>query len=179
MHVETREGEHGEIRNLGRYCLGMDVFGSALLDYQSGERDHQISIKRGDGFVDQHSPGLYFAADPQRHEAGVLGRVKGPVLDIGCGAGRHVLHLQQAGVEVAGVDTSDGAIETCHLRGARVSYAGMFWRPVLPQAIALGSSVFRPFCCLATILGSVEPLRVRGTCSGIFTLFSQTAAACW
>jgi SAM-dependent methyltransferase len=42
---------------------------------------------------------------------------KGNVLDIGCAAGSHSLHLQQAGFEVFALDRSPGAIETCRRRG--------------------------------------------------------------
>jgi len=45
--------------------------------------------------------------------------VKGRVLDIGCGAGRHSLYLQDIGFEVVGIDISPLAIETCRLRGLR------------------------------------------------------------
>ncbi|HEY6249831.1 MAG TPA: class I SAM-dependent methyltransferase, partial [Candidatus Angelobacter sp.] len=43
--------------------------------------------------------------------------VKGRVLDIGCGAGRHGLYLQQKGFDVTGIDNSPGAIKVCKLRG--------------------------------------------------------------
>jgi SAM-dependent methyltransferase len=43
--------------------------------------------------------------------------VKGRVLDIGCGAGRFMLHLKAHGHEVTGIDISPGAIEVCRLRG--------------------------------------------------------------
>jgi SAM-dependent methyltransferase len=43
--------------------------------------------------------------------------VSGRVLDIGCGAGRFLLHLQSLSHEVVGIDNSPGAIEACHRRG--------------------------------------------------------------
>lgn len=45
--------------------------------------------------------------------------VKGRVLDIGCGAGRHSLYLQKKGFDVLGIDNSPLAIEVCRLRGLR------------------------------------------------------------
>ncbi|MEM9780816.1 MAG: class I SAM-dependent methyltransferase, partial [Pseudomonadota bacterium] len=95
----------------------MDIFGSALLDHASGLRDHPITIRRDDDFVDEHSPGLYFEAEPFAHEAAALEHVRGPVLDIGCGAGRHLQWLAARGIEAAGIDASPGAIETCRQRG--------------------------------------------------------------
>jgi SAM-dependent methyltransferase len=41
------------------------------------------------------------------------------VLDVGCGAGRHALHLQSLGFEVVGIDRSPLAIEVCKRRGVK------------------------------------------------------------
>ena len=46
-----------------------------------------------------------------------MGFVKGRVLDIGCGAGRHSLYLQEKGFDVLGIDISHLAIKVCNLRG--------------------------------------------------------------
>ena len=45
--------------------------------------------------------------------------VKGRVLDIGCGAGRHSLYLQNRGFDVLGIDNSPLAIKVCKLRGLK------------------------------------------------------------
>jgi len=45
--------------------------------------------------------------------------VKGRVLDIGCGAGRHSLYLQRKGFDVLGIDISPLAIKVCKLRGLK------------------------------------------------------------
>lgn len=95
----------------------MDIFGQALLDFQNGLQDRSITIERDDGHKDEHSPSLYFDDDPQAHEAAVLDGPYGPVLDVGCGAGRHLLRFQNMGVPTTGIDISKGAIETCRLRG--------------------------------------------------------------
>lgn len=53
--------------------------------------------------------------------------VFGKVLDIGCGAGRVSLHLQNLGFSVVGIDLAPGAIEACKklgLKDARVMSAG-------------------------------------------------------
>ena len=96
-----------------------DAFGHELLDHLAGEVSWEI-IERDDGYVDV-SPGakLYFseyedwpAADKQ-----AMTYVRGKVLDIGCGAGRHALYLQGRGFDVHGLDNSPGAIEVCRQRG--------------------------------------------------------------
>jgi len=43
--------------------------------------------------------------------------VKGRVLDIGCGAGRHSLFLQRRGFKVVGIDVSPLAVKTSRARG--------------------------------------------------------------
>jgi SAM-dependent methyltransferase len=45
--------------------------------------------------------------------------VRGRVLDVGCGAGRVCLHLQERGLEVVGIDSSPGAVGACRRRGVR------------------------------------------------------------
>jgi 2-polyprenyl-3-methyl-5-hydroxy-6-metoxy-1,4-benzoquinol methylase len=43
--------------------------------------------------------------------------VKGRVLDVGCGAGRHSLYLQEKGFDVLGTDISPLASESASLGG--------------------------------------------------------------
>jgi 2-polyprenyl-3-methyl-5-hydroxy-6-metoxy-1,4-benzoquinol methylase len=54
-----------------------------------------------------------------RRERQAINLAKGRVLDIGCGAGRFTLHLQQKGFEVTGIDNSSGAVKVCKLRGVK------------------------------------------------------------
>jgi SAM-dependent methyltransferase len=48
-----------------------------------------------------------------------LDLLEGPVLDLGCGAGRAALYLQEQAVEVTAVDASPGAVAVTQARGVR------------------------------------------------------------
>jgi SAM-dependent methyltransferase len=52
-------------------------------------------------------------------EIRVLERAVGPVLDVGCGPGRHVRWLRDAGVAALGIDVSPHAVRLARARGAR------------------------------------------------------------
>lgn len=99
-----------------------DAFGHALLAVHKGEEVHEI-VERDDGFVDSMSTKGYFsdyeAWSPIEQKAMQL--VKGRVLDIGCGAGRTSLYLQEKGFYVLGIDISPLALKVCTLRGLRRS----------------------------------------------------------
>jgi SAM-dependent methyltransferase len=103
-----------------------DAYGHQIYDYLRGEYDGcgcEI-LERDDGYVTA-SPSnevcMYFSAykdwSPQLKKA--MRYVKGRVLDIGCGAGRHALYLQDKGFDVVGIDESPLAVKVCQLRGFR------------------------------------------------------------
>ncbi len=50
----------------------------------------------------------------------VLDRARGPVLDVGCGPGRHVRALAERGVLALGIDLSPDAADLARARGASV-----------------------------------------------------------
>jgi SAM-dependent methyltransferase len=98
-----------------------DAFGHGMLDYYHGTRTSLV-IERDDGYFEPDT-GLqqYFTEYREWHgdERKAMGYARGCVLDIGCGAGRHSLYLQQKGHNVVGIDNSPLAIEVCKLRGLR------------------------------------------------------------
>lgn len=99
-----------------------DAFGQQLLAQYKSQSAAAELIERDDNYIDTGSEdGLYFFEyeqwSPLEHRA--IERVKGRVLDIGCGAGRHSLYLQQKGFDIIGIDNSPGAIEVCKLRGLK------------------------------------------------------------
>jgi SAM-dependent methyltransferase len=58
----------------------------------------------------------------------VLDRARGPVLDVGCGPGRHVHALARRGVLAVGIDISPAAVALARRRGATVLEASIFDR---------------------------------------------------
>lgn len=97
-----------------------DAFGLGLLQYLERGRADEI-VERDDGFVDTLDIGVYFSKEAQWPEAErrALELSRGRVLDIGAGAGRHSLHLQERGLKVTAIDTSPGAVEVCKRRGIK------------------------------------------------------------
>ncbi|MFQ5837438.1 MAG: class I SAM-dependent methyltransferase [Thermoplasmata archaeon] len=96
-----------------------DAFGHEILDYLKNKSGFEI-VERDDGFFDvSGGPRAYFAEyeDWPPHEKEAMKFARGRVLDIGCGAGRHSLYLQERGLEVLGIDNSPLAIEVCRKRG--------------------------------------------------------------
>lgn len=98
-----------------------DAFGRMMWAYYMGKEVCEI-VERDDGYFSSHkSPRVYFSEykDWPLVEQKAMEFVKGRVLDIGCGAGRHSLYLQQKRFDVLGIDSSPLAIKICKLRGLK------------------------------------------------------------
>lgn len=97
-----------------------DAYGQILLAAYEGRGGQEI-MERDDGLIYCGDPGDYFW--PFRRWPAVERRlmrfVRGRALDIGCGAGRVALHLQERGHEVVAIDESPLAIEVSRRRGVR------------------------------------------------------------
>ncbi len=75
--------------------------------------------------VCMEAPERWFAP-PSPAEQDVLALAAGPVLDIGCGPGRHVLALAADGVEALGIDVSSQLVGMARRRGAAVLEGSIF-----------------------------------------------------
>jgi len=67
-------------------------------------------------------------APPTRADESALARTVAPVLDVGCGPGRHVLALARQGVLAVGVDVAPAAVRHARRRGAPALLADVFDR---------------------------------------------------
>lgn len=91
----------------------------------------------------------------------VLARTRGPVLDVGCGVGRHVGALCERGCEVLGVDLARAAVRVGRRRGLPVVHGDVFgpvrdagrWQTVLllDENLGIGG-------CPVALLGRVTEL---------------------
>lgn len=102
-----------------------DAFGHEIYDYfKGGQRAGSVIeiVERDDGYIVAHGDaGIYFSdyKNWPLHYKKAMRYVRGRVLDIGCGAGRHVLYLQEKGHSVVGIDNSPLAIKVCKERGLK------------------------------------------------------------
>ncbi len=90
-----------------------DAFGTALMDFYQG-KSKVYHIERDDNYLDAGDLSVYFTtySDWSELEKFAMEEVSGRVLDIGCGAGRHSIYLQEKGFDVLGIDVSPLASET-------------------------------------------------------------------
>lgn len=106
-----------------------DAFGQMLLDRLAApelDAAYPELIERDDGLLQTGHRGRYFAPyeDWPPAEQSLLDRLAGRVLDIGAGAGRVSLHLQEHGCDVTALDISEGAVEVCRRRGIVSTFLG-------------------------------------------------------
>ena len=102
-----------------------DAYGREVYEYLMkipGSRDVAEIVERDDGYFDTSGgPKAYFSE--YRHwlpfERKAMRFARGRVLDVGSGAGRHALYLQNKGLEVTAIDNSPLAIEVCRQRGIK------------------------------------------------------------
>ena len=100
-----------------------DPWSEIMKDAAAGVQG-EYYIERDDGRIETLPVSDYVLPLLQWDERERLGiqHAKGKVLDIGCGAGRVILHLQNFGHEVVGIDFAQGAVEACRQRGIMEVY---------------------------------------------------------
>jgi len=103
----------------------IDIFGKILKAYLNGE-SLEYTIRRNDGgIIDVFNTGIYFTnySDWEDYEKEIISKyVRGKVLDVGAGAGRHSIFLQDRGYDVHAIDISPSAIQLMKIRGIKNTY---------------------------------------------------------
>jgi SAM-dependent methyltransferase len=100
-----------------------ELYARAMLDHWLGKKV-VVEMERDDGFRRASAIGTYFAPASKwsRLERDAMRLVRGRVLDLGCGPGRHALYLQKTGHEVVGLDASPTQVAPrSRLRGSVAS----------------------------------------------------------
>ncbi len=96
-----------------------DAHGQVILKYFENQYSFDV-VERDDGYINvDEGATLYFSEykNWKNHEKEGIKFAKGICLDIGTGAGRVPLYLQQKGLYCIAIDTSPLAIKVCKLRG--------------------------------------------------------------
>lgn len=98
-----------------------DLFGKAILDYQTNNSPEDLITETSISEADEMSVAYLFRNfdEMPKIEQKALQLAKGKILDVGCGAGSHALYLQEKGYEVTSIDISENAIKACQLRGLK------------------------------------------------------------
>lgn len=139
-----------------------DAFGTALRDYyeSDGARARIHVIERDDGFIDNAETAQYFGPPEQwsKLDRWALDGVTGRVLDIGAGAGRHALFLQDSGCDAVALDVSPIAAEVCAKRGVRATFAG-----TIEEFAAAKPAPFDAFVMLGNNLGLLRDAAYAAT----------------
>lgn len=99
-----------------------DIFGHAISDFFHGKDTEDITVYSND-FDNDLIPVDYLFREFKEMpplERAALERCNGKILDVGCGAGSHALHLQDTkNFTVTGIDISEKGIEICQKRGLK------------------------------------------------------------
>lgn len=99
-----------------------DLFGKAILDYQTNNSPQDLITETSISEADEMSVAYLFRSYDEMPdiEKRALALAKGKILDVGCGAGSHSLYLQEVRqLAVTSIDISTNAIDACGLRGLK------------------------------------------------------------
>jgi SAM-dependent methyltransferase len=94
---------------------------------------YESALEAGGALTARHADGLVqtlaireWLADADPVDERLIARARGPVLDIGCGPGRHVSALLRQGTPALGLDASPIAVRLASARGASAVLGDVF-----------------------------------------------------
>lgn len=98
-----------------------DLLGKAILDFQTNNSPENIVTETDISEAEEMDINYLFRnfEEMPKIERKALDLSYGKILDVGCGAGSHSLHLIKKGFDVFPIDISKNAIEACQLRGLK------------------------------------------------------------
>ncbi len=102
-----------------------DAYGQEVYDYYLGKNKAPEIVERSDGYIDiSGGPSAYFAPFEKwpTCQQELMAYANGRILDVGCGAGRVALYLQEQGCEAVGIDISPLAVKTTLARGVKEAH---------------------------------------------------------
>src|SRR5256884_9705631 len=117
-----------------------ELYARAMLDRWLG-KSATVEFEREDGYRSGSKIDSYFTPPSKwpRMEREAIRLVRGRVLDLGCGPGRHSLFLQRKGFDVVGVDASPTQAALARIRGLANVYPASVRR--LPRGVWTFNSV--------------------------------------
>jgi len=93
---------------------------SAAEFFDRAHRGEEVAVRSGDGVDPLHVDVPRWHAAVDEIDEMLVARCRPPVLEVGCGPGRLLVALTDAGVPALGVDVSAAAVEVGRARGAQV-----------------------------------------------------------
>lgn len=131
-----------------------DIFGNIMYDAWKG-KNTEYDLERDDGYINAANGKQYIAPYSEWWASERLATLKfqGPLLDIGCGAGRVAKYCQERNIEYTGIDISPKAIQVCKKRGFTDVYVAS------AENLDLGRKDFRTIVLYGNnfgILGTAE-----------------------
>src|SRR5881397_2797454 len=123
-----------------RTTSSFDLYAQEMLDHWLGKKV-VFEFERDDGYRSRSLVEAYFTppAKWSKIEREAMREVRGRVLDVGCGPGRHAVYLQRKGHRVVGVDASPTQVALARVRGLQEVYQASVQR--LPRGLGMFDTV--------------------------------------
>jgi SAM-dependent methyltransferase len=103
-----------------------DPFGRAIRDFHRDELEEPLQRYDGEEVEESHPiERFYFTPfnDEYEENARLADHLQGPLVDLGCGVGRHALYFQKL-FDVVAVEVSEHLVETARARGVEDARVG-------------------------------------------------------